>query len=541
MTPSNTQRVVLQPDTYQAMQCGINTVIEAIRPTLGPLPRMVAVEPSVHSRAPEVMDDGAAIVRRIIALPDRSEDVGAMYVRHLLWELRQQVGDGTATAAVMFQTVYNQAVRYLVAGGDPMRLRRHLEVLAGDLRDRLGIMAIHRSGQQHLAQVAESICADPPLAWLLGEVFDRIGPYGYLEIRSGRGRELEREYTEGTYWPGGVQSHHMLHGKSSLKVELDDAAILLSDLPVETPQEMVPVFQAAAQAGAHNVVIVASRLSESATALLLANQNPEKFNAIAVKVPTTSLKGPGAALDDMAILTGGRALLAAAGDTLAHVTAADLGRARHVWATADYVGVLDGRGDPHALSRHIDALRSRHAQASDGDSRARLQERIGRLMGKSAFVWVGAATEVEIDARKQRAERTVSALRGTLADGVLPGGGVALLMCAPGLRQRLDECTDADERAAIRMVIEALEQPFRTIVENAGYDPGSVLAQLSSAPPGSGLDARSGQIVEMAEAGIFNSAAMVKSAAHMAITGAALLLTVDVLVHHRKPQVAMEP
>ena len=254
-----------------------------------------------------------------------------------------------------------------------------------------------------------------------------------------------------------------------------------------------------------------------------------------------SLKGPEPVLDDMAILTGGRALLAAAGDTLAYVTAADLGRARRVWATADYVGVLDGKGDPHALSQHIDALRSQHAQAPDGDSRARLQERIGRLMGKSAFVWVGAATEVEIDARKQRAKRTVSALRGTLAEGVLPGGGVALLMCASTLRQRLEEHLDVDERAAIRMVLDALEQPFRTIIENAGYSPGSMLAQLNDAPPGCGFDVRSGQIVDMVEAGIFDPAAALRSAVRTAIMGAALLLTVDVLVHHRKPQVVMEP
>ncbi len=532
-----TPRVVFQPTAYQGIQRGINQMVEAVRPTLGPLPRMIAIERLTRAKAPELLDDGGVIVRRIIELPDRDEDVGAMFVRHMLWRLHEKVGDGTATAAVLFQSVYNQGVHYVVSGGNAMALRHCLEKGMGVILNELTAMAVHLEGKEKLARIAETLCHDPPLAKVLGEIFDIIGEYGQLEIRSGRGRELEREYVEGMYWKGGVLSRQMITNHTSLRTEMENAAILISDLEIEDPRQLIPVIEAAMQAEIRSLLIVAGRLSDSAISLLLTtSRDPAKFQAIAVQSPGMTTGDQAASLEDLAVLTGGRPLARAAGYTLRGVKVQDLGRARRVWADRTYFGIIGGKGDPRALRQHIVNLRAAFKRADDPEVRKKLQERIGKLMGGSAVLWVGGVTELEITARKEQAQRAADALRGAITDGVVPGGGVSLLACRPALQERLDQSTDPDERAAYRILIKALEEPVRTILTNAGYDASEVMAEMKRADAGHGFDVRSGQIVEMAKVGIFDAASVQKAAVHSAVASAALALTIDVLIHRKTPK-----
>ncbi len=532
-----TPRVVFQPATYQSMQRGINQMVEAVRPTLGPLPRIIAIERVMRDKTPELLDSGGVIARRIIQLPDRDEDVGAMFVRHMLWRLHEKVGDGTATAAVSFQSIYNQGVRYNVAGGNAMQLRRYLEAGLQVILDELTRMAIHLEGKENLAQIAETICYDPPLAKMLGEIFDIIGEYGQLEVRSGRSRELEREYVEGMYWKGGVHSRQMITGHTNLRTEMENAAILISDIEIEDPRRLISIVDIAMQAEIRSLLIIASKLSESATSLLLrASREPDKFKAIAVKAPEMTISDRAAALEDLAILTGGRAFARTAGYTLGGVKLQDLGRARRAWADRTYFGIIGGKGDPRLLRKHIADLRTALRQSDDPDVRKKLRERIGKLMGGSATLWVGGATELEINTRQELAQRTSDALRGAITDGVLPGGGVSLLACRPALQRMLDQSTDPDEHAACRILIKALEEPIRTILTNAGYDASEVMAEIKRVDAGHGFDVRSGQIVDMAKAGIFDAAGVQKAAVHSAIASAALALTVDVLVHRKTPK-----
>jgi chaperonin GroEL len=532
-----TQRVVFQPAAYRGIQKGINQIADALRPTLGPLPRTVAIERSSRDKAPELLDDGGVIVRRILELPDRDEDVGAMFLRHVLWRLHEKVGDGTATAAVLFQSVYNQGVRYIVSGGNAMALRHYLEKSMGVVLDELTGMAVHLEGKEKLVRMAETLCHDLPLAKMLGEIFDIIGEYGQLEIRSGRSRELEREYVEGMYWKGGVLSRQMITNHTSLRTEMENAAILISNLEIEDPRQLIPVIEAARQAEIGSLLIIAGKLSDSAIALLLtASRDPAKFQAIAVKPPGMTAGDQAASLQDLAVLTGGRPLAKAAGYTLRGVKIQDLGRARRAWADRTYFGIIGGKGDPRALRKHIADLRAAFKRADDPDVRKKLQERIGKLMGGSATLRVGGATELEINVRKELAQRTSDALRGAITDGVVPGGGLSLLACRPSLQEMLDQSTDPDERAAYRILIKALEEPVRTILTNAGYDASDVMAEIKRADAGHGFDVRSGQIVDMAKAGIFDAASVQKAAVHSAVASAALALTIDVLVHHKKPQ-----
>lgn len=540
---TRTPGIVFQPEVYRGLQRGINQLAEAIRPTLGPMPRFVAIEhPQGRDRTPELLDSGGVIARRILELPGRNEDAGAMLLRHVLWRVHQDVGDGTATTAVLFQAVYNEGVRYVVSGGNAMQLRRHLEEAMLFIVDKLDRMATPLEGKRWLAQIAESICYDPPLAGMLGEVFDIVGEYGNLDIRAGRSRALEREYVEGMYWTGGLLSREMITDSARLRAEMSDAHVLITDLELENARELLAVLETAKGSGARALLVVANKLSDAVTGLLkTASRKPEEFFVTAAQTPGRASTDQAAAMEDLGILTGGRPVIKAAGDMLRGVQLEDLGRTRRAWADRSYLGIVGGKGDPRALRAHIGKLRAAFAQATDADVRQKLQKRIGKLMGGSAVLWVGAATEMEVERRKALAERTAGALRGAVREGVVPGGGVALLACRPALQRRLDSSTDPDQRAAYRILLKAMETPIRTLLTNAGRDASEVMAEIRLAGQDRGFDVRSGQVVDVSAVGIWDAAAASKAAVRQAVTGAALALTTDVLVHHREPQEALEP
>jgi chaperonin GroEL len=330
----------------------------------------------------------------------------------------------------------------------------------------------------------------------------------------------------------------MITDYTLFRTQLENAAILISDLEIDDPRQLLPVIGMAMQAEIRALLIIASRLSDHAVALLLANRHPEKFQAIAVKTPGFGLTDQAAALEDLAVLTGGRAFTRFAGYSLQEVTLEDLGHARRVWADRSNFGIIGGKGDPRGLRQYIANLRSAFSSTEDREARKKLQQRIGKLIGGSATLRIGGVTELELTARKELAERTAEALRGAIMEGVLPGGGASLLACRPALERMMDQSSDPDERAAFRILIRALEEPLRTIVTNVGFDDREIMAEIKRAGPGCGFDVVSEQTVDMAQAGIFDVATVLKSAVHSAIAGAALALTTDVLVHHKKPEEA---
>jgi chaperonin GroEL len=530
-----TPGVVFQPQAHQGMRRGINQIVNAIRPTLGPLPRVVVNQPEVDTGHLEFLNEGAIIARRIIQLPSREEDMGAMYLRQMLWQLHETSGDGTATAAVLFETIFNQGLRYLGAGGNAMLLRRHLEKASELILAQLEEQVVHLSGKEKLAGLAETICYDPPLARLLGEIFDVIGPYGSLDIRSGRSRDLEREYVEGMYWDGGFFSREMITDTSLNRVQLEDTAILISDLEINEPQDLLPLLEASMQANIKTLFLVVGNISGRALSLILAKPNREKIHVVAVKSPASHEDVRRTALEDLAVLTGGRAYHRAAGEHLKNVKIEDLGRVRRAWANPTHFGIIGGRGDPRLLRQHIAQLRAAFKNSKGTDERKRLQERIGKLMGGSATLWVGATTSPDVDRRRELAVRTAEAMRGAMSDGVLPGGGVALIACKGTLEQKRHEAQGPDERAACEILLHALEAPTRALLINAGYDPSEILGSVYQAGPGYGFDVLRRQVVDMSQAGIFDAASVVKAAVSSAIHGAALALTVDVLVHRKNP------
>jgi chaperonin GroEL len=343
------------------------------------------------------------------------------------------------------------------------------------------------------------------------------------------------------YWKGSILSRLLITDESKLRVTLDDAAILITDLLVEDMDQLVPVIGLALRERIPSLMIIARKLPDSAIGLLLANNKPGEFESVAVKTPGATTTDIAATLEDMAVLTGGRPMVTDAGDQFTGIRLDHLGRARRVWADRHNFGIIGGKGDARLLRKHIADLRASHERAEDSQVRKKLRERIGKLMGGSATLWVGGTSETEIDLRKQLAERTAEALRGAVREGVIPGGGVSLLACRPALREKLDQSRREEERSALRILIKAMEAPIRTIIANAGHDDSEALAEIKLAGPGYGFDVRSERIVDMAQVGIFDAAAVQKAAVRGAVKSAALALTVDVLVHRKKPEESMTP
>jgi chaperonin GroEL len=297
-----------------------------------------------------------------------------------------------------------------------------------------------------------------------------------------------------------------------------------------------------AQSDSQGLMIVARKLSEQAIGYLYQfNHVMDKFQVVAVKTPLLSADDQQAALTDMAQLTGGQAITQASGQVLTGVTLEDLGQVRRAWATLDHFGIVGGKGDARLLRQHVVSLQAYHARAKKSEDQRKLQQRVGRLLGGSAVLYVGGMTEPEIETRKELAERTASALRAAIGSGLLPGGGAALLDCREALKGPSGAKEPIEKRAAYRILSRALEEPFRIILSNAGLEPQDWLAELRWVGPGHGVDVRSGRMVNMVEAGILDSAAVIKAALHSAVSTAALALTIDVLVHRRIVPVSANP
>ncbi len=533
-------RVVANPSAARAFQRGVNLIVDAVRPTLGPTHRLVAVERTARADPPEMLASAGVIARRIIAIGDPDADVGAMFARHLIHSQAEREGDGAATLAVLFQSIYSQGLTYLAAGGSVPRLRQALqegaELVAADLERQ----AVPITDRRSLARVAMAASDDVAVSELLGEIFEMIGEHGRLEVQSSPGRTLAREFVEGSYWDGGVFSQEMVVGRPGLRAEVWNPAIVLSDLKIEDPDHLIPLLRTALAAEAPALFLVAQGMSDKARGVLLANHRPGRFEIVVVRLGGLITDFP-LFLQDMAHLTGARPFIQDAGDSFATIQSGDLGRARKAWADREHFGFVGGQGDSLALRAWIDRWRAAWAKAADPDERRRLRARLGRLQSGSAVLWIGGATEPEVARRREVAERAVEAVRGALCEGVVPGGGVALLACQPTLRLRLAQTADPDEQAAYRILLRALEAPARAILANAGLEPGAVWGVMQAAGSGYGYDVREGRVVDMLAAGICDAVSVQRSAIRRAAHGAGAALALGAVIHRKRPPESTTP
>ena len=461
-------RVLHQPRTRDAIKSGIDTLASAIVPTLGPLTGPVALDDTTRKGSPELLDDGGAIARRILQLEDRDQDVGAMLLREVLWRQREQFGDGAATAAILYQTVYAEGHRFINAGGNAMLLRQALEAGLRAMLDELRLQIQMVETQEEIERLALSICGGRDIAAALADIFDVLGPHGAIEVRDG-GRDLQHEFFLGSFWESKVPSNIVFDGVIGERIELKKTAWLISDFELDDLGALVTLVTDIYQAGYDSLAVVANSFSEQIIAAQGANSRMEDFTLVYVE-PTGLVDEQEAALEDLALITGGQVLRAITGHSLDAIKRDMLGVSELAWLDRNRFGIIAGAGDEAAVQSEIDTLEARYNRSDDERRQVVLRARIGRLRGGSAVVYAAGSSESEMRYQTELITRTIAAMRSALLQGTLPGGGTALLRCVEQLREIYDESDDLHEQAACRILIKAAEAPCRMLLTNAGHE-----------------------------------------------------------------------
>jgi len=533
-------RVLHQPQTRDAIKAGIDTLAGAVIPTLGPLTGPVALDDANRKGSPELLDDGGVIARRILELQDRDADIGAMLLREALWEQRQRCGDGAATAAVLYQSVFNAGRRFISAGGDAMLLREQLEGGIKIMLEALREQAHEINSPAEIERLALSVCGDREIARALADIFDVLSPHSPVDVRDG-GRDLQHEFFLGSFWESKVPSGIVFEGVLGERIELKNTAWLISDFELDDLSALVALVSDAYRAGYDSLAIVAKSFSEQIIAAQGANKQMDDFTLVYIE-PTGLVDEQEAALEDLALISDGQVLRTITGHTPGAITRDMLGASELAWLDRDRFGIIAGAGDEETVQHDISALERRFALSDDSRQREVLRTRIGRLHGGSAVVYAHGSSESEMRYQKDLIERAIAAIRSALLGGILPGGGTALLRCIQSLRENFSADADPQERAALQILIEAATAPCRQLLANAGHEaPGIVVDKILSGVNGAAYDLRAENASVTAGEGVIDSAAAVTTAVRQGIGGAALALTVDTIVHRVNPPLAIEP
>jgi chaperonin GroEL len=537
------RRILEGPRALAALLRGMDRMTSLLRPTLGPTPRTVAIDRLVGSDPPEILDSAGIIARRTLQLPDPFEDMGAMLIRHLAWRVFEREGDGAATAAVLTQSLVHAGVRYLAAGGNPVLVRRGMERGLAVAVDALRRQARTIDGPSEIAGVVAGSLGNPALAAMIGEVVDAVGPDGAILVEDAQGTATVHEYIDGVRWNEGYLTSFLLRQDEGSTTRLMNPRVLVTDCSLDRAEDLLPTLEACVGAGERNLLIVAPDIRDSAVGLLVVNRERGMLDgAIAVKAPAFGEQRTHI-LEDIAIITGGRCIGSDRHERLADVTIDDLGKARQVWATKVAFGILGGEGSKVGIRQRIAEARAELGTISDDAYTSdKIRERIGKLAGTAALIRVGAASKSEQEELKFRLEAAVRSARSALADGVVPGGGAALLGCIPAL-MALE--VGGDEAEGVKALVHALAEPMRAILGNAGLEVAPIVHEAVCRATG-GLPARVFDVlraewVDAYRGGIVDSLAVAVAAVETAVTTAALALTSEVLIRRKNPPLSTTP
>jgi chaperonin GroEL len=516
--------VLFPPDSRQALKQGIDQMAHLLGLTLGPLSGSVLVMPTVGS-VPESLQDGAVIARRVIEVPGRFANMGAMVVRHLAYHVRREVGDGSATTAVLMQAMVDEAYRNVAAGANPMMLRKGLvkalRAAVGQLRD----MAQPLDDLEKVTGLATAASGHPELGKLIAEILDLVGLDGVVEVEGYAATYLDREYVPGARYNAGYASASFATDPAQRRAEIDRPALVVTDAWVDSTADAVALLDCARRAGAPGLAIVANGFKDRAMAALLYNRKTAEFPSLALKAPGMGEENR-ELLQDIAVLTGARPLMRDLGASLAAVRPQDLGGARRVDATPDHFTIVGAKGNPRAVHGRAQSIRRALAGVDAGPERQRMWLRIGRLSGGIAILKVGANTQRGRDELKQSALDAIEAVRAALEEGVAPGGGVAYINCAPAIEALQ---LSGDETVGAQILARALRAPLEVIARNSGREASTVLAQVERQPVGVGLDVLSGELVDTMAVGIVDPVKVLRRALEAAVSGAVMAVTTDVL------------
>jgi len=521
------KQIAFNEDARRRLKVGVDTLANAVRTTLGPKGRNVALDKKFG--APTVTHDGVTVAKEI-ELEDPYENMGAQLLKEAATKTNDIAGDGTTTATVLAQAIVNEGLKNVAAGANAMMLKQGIELGANHVSEYLKTQAMQISGKQEIAQVASISAQDTEIGNLIADVFDKVGKDGVITVEESKGLEFETEYTEGMQIDRGYISPYFLTTSTERQeASIDDPYILITDKKISAVSDLLPALEKVLQM-TKNVVIIAEDVDGEALATLVVNKLRGTINGLAVKAPGFGDRRK-EMLRDIAVLTGGEVISEETGRKLENVTIQDFGRARRVVSTKDDTTIVDGSGADDAIKARIEQIRAQIETTTSDFDREKLQERLAKLSGGVAVIKVGAATETELKEKKHRVEDAVSATRAAVEEGIVPGGGVALVNAVKSLD---DVQATGDILTGVNILRRALEEPMRGIAQNAGLD-GSVVIetvrrQAAEGKTNIGYDVIKGVYGDMITLGITDPVKVTRSAVENAASIAGMILTTEALI-----------
>jgi chaperonin GroEL len=513
-----------------ALRRGVDQLAEAVKVTLGPKGRNVVLDKKFG--APTITNDGVTIAKEI-ELEDHFENMGAQMVKEVATKTNDIAGDGTTTATVLAQSILHSGMRSVAAGSNPMALKRGIDKAVETVVGAIGKQAKQVKGsKQMIAQVATiSANNDESIGAIIAECMDQVGEDGVITVEEAKTMETTHELVEGMEFDRGYLSPYFVTNAERMETELEDAYILIHDKKVSSMKDLLPVLEKVVQLGAP-LLIIAEDVEGEALATLVVNKLRGTISAAAVKAPGFGDRRK-QMLEDIAVLTAGRLISEEVGFKLENVTTGDLGRAKRVVIDKDSTTIIQGAGKKTDIQARINQLKKQIEDTTSDYDREKLQERLAKLSGGVAVIHVGAATEVELKERKHRVEDAVSATRAAVEEGIVPGGGVALLKASKAVEELAGTLT-GDEKIGAEIVLRAIEEPTRQIARNAGQE-GSLIVQRIKTEKGAntGYNAATNEFVDMVKAGIIDPAKVTRSALQNAASIASLILTTECIITDR--------
>jgi chaperonin GroEL len=516
------KQIIFGEEVRRSLKRGIDTLADVVKVTLGPKGHAVALDKKWG--APSVIDDGVTIAKDI-ELPDPFENMGVQLVKEAATKTNDACGDGTTTSTVLAHAMVTEGFKNVAAGAEAMALKRGIEKATEAIVEGLKKASTQVKGKEQIAQVATITAVDKKIGDLIAEVMEKVGKDGVITVEESKGIAYETEYVEGMQFDRGYISPYFITNAEKMETVLEDPFILITDKKVSAVADLLPALEKILQVS-KNLLIVAEDIEGEALATLVVNKLRGTLNVLAVKAPGFGDRRK-AMLEDMAILTGGKVISEEVGRKLDSVTVEDLGRARRVVADKDKTTIIEGKGSDEAIKGRIKQIKAQIEETTSDFDREKLQERQAKLVGGVAVIKVGAATEVELKEKKHRVEDALSATRAAVEEGILPGGGVALINTLKVLDKL---AVTGDEATGVSIVRKAVEEPIRCIAENAGFDGSVILDAVKKSPKGVGFDADTGEFGSMVEKGIIDPTKVVRSALQNAASIASMVLITDSLV-----------
>ncbi len=523
------KQLAFSEDARRRLKAGVDTLANAVATTLGPKGRNVALDRKFGS--PTITHDGVTVAKEI-ELEDPFENMGAQLLKEAATKTNDIAGDGTTTSTVLAHAMVADGLKSLAAGSNPMLLKRGILSAAKAASDAIGKQSIEVTTKEEIASVAAISAQDSEIGDLIAEVMDKVGKDGVITVEESKGLEFETEYVEGMQFDRGYVSPYFVTDPEQMEAVIEDPYVLIHDKKISAATDIVPILEKLVQVGKRELVVIAEDVDGEAMATLVLNKLRGMLNVVAVKAPGFGDRRK-AMLQDIAILTGGTVITEELGRKLESVTVNDLGKAGKVVVTKDDTTIVEGAGEAGKIKGRIEEIKVEIDRSTSDYDKEKLQERLAKLAGGVAVIGVGAATETELKEKKHRVEDALSATRAAVEEGIVPGGGVALINALDAIKKLKD--SDEDANIGVNIVRKALEMPMKGIVENAGKDGAVVLEtirrkQAEEKNTKIGFDVIKEDYFDMVETGIIDPAKVTKGALENAASIAAMILTTEALI-----------